>query len=303
LQINPRQVEAFRLVMLRGSVTIAAKELQISQPAVSRLLRDFEYRVGIPLFDRRGNQLVPTPEATLLHAEVERSFTGLRDIARYAQEIKKHRVGSLRVAALPAMAMGFIPHLVGKFIRDRELRNVYVHGMPSNLVLEAVASGQTEVGFAAAPYGRPGLKTEPLRARAVAVLPQGHRLAAKKVIGPHDIAGERVIELDDGSIFGTQTKAALAGVPRQVVVSTPLAGIACSLVISGAGLAIVDPFSANDFEERGIVVRPFRPAIDTRIMTITSSLAKLSQIAEEFIARVRDQAAELDRRYEKATAR
>lgn len=303
MQINPRQVEAFRLVMLRGSVTIAAKELQISQPAVSRLLRDFEYRVGVPLFVRRGNQLVPTPEANLLHAEVERSFIGLRDIARYAQEIRRHRVGALRVAALPAMAMGFIPRLVGKFISGRELRNIYVHGMPSNLVLEAVASGQTEVGFAAAPYGRPGLKTEPLAARAVVAIPRGHRLGAKNVIGPNDIAGERVIELDDDSIFGTRTKAALAGVPREIVVTTPLAGIACSLVLSGAGLAIVDPFSASEFEERGVVIRPFRPAIDTRVVTITSTHVRLSQIAEEFITLVRDQAAELDRKYEKAIAR
>lgn len=303
LQLNPRQVEAFRLVMLRGSVTIAAKELEISQPAVSRLLRDFEHRVGFPLFERRGNQLVPTPEANLLLAEVERSFTGLRDIARYARELGRQRVGALRVVALPAMAMGFIPRLIGKFIAGRKLRYVYVHGMPSHLVLEAVASGQAEIGFAAAPYGRPGLKTEPLAAKAVVVLPPGHKLAAKKVIAPDDIAGERIVELDDGSIFGTQTKAVLADVPREIVVTTPLAGIACSLVLSGAGLAIVDPFSASDFQERGIIVRPFRPAIDTRVVTITSTHYRLSRIAEEFVALIRNHVAELERSYGKAVAR
>lgn len=50
--LNPRQLEAFRLVMQRGSVTGAAAELRISQPAVSRFIRDLEVRSGITLFER-----------------------------------------------------------------------------------------------------------------------------------------------------------------------------------------------------------------------------------------------------------
>jgi DNA-binding transcriptional LysR family regulator len=303
LQINPRQVEAFRLIMLRGSVTLASKELEISQPAVSRLLRDFELRVGFPLFERRGNHLVPTPEANLLFAEVERSFTGLREIASFAEKISSQRTGALRVVAFPAMAMGFIPRFVGEFISGRELRQVFLHGMPSHLVFEAVATGQAEVGFAAVPFGRPGLTTEPLAARAVAVLPPRHRLAAQQLITPDHLAGEPFISLDDGSLFGAEIKAALAEVPCETVVTTPLSGIACSLVLAGAGIAVVDPFSASDFEDRGLTIRPFRPAINTRIVTITSARNRLSRVAEEFIASMRVHVAAIDRRFGEAPAR
>ncbi len=42
VRINSRQVEAFRATMLTGSVTEAAKLMVVTQPAVSRLLRDFQ---------------------------------------------------------------------------------------------------------------------------------------------------------------------------------------------------------------------------------------------------------------------
>ncbi|MCL4764935.1 MAG: LysR family transcriptional regulator [Hyphomicrobiaceae bacterium] len=296
MQINPRQVEAFRLVMLRGSVTLAAQELAISQPAVSRLVREFELRIGLSLFERRGNHLVPTPEATLLLAEIERSFTGLRTIAKFAQDLSQRRTGSLRVVALPAMAMGFIPRFVGQFIAERRLRQVYLQGMPSHLVIEAVASGHAEVGFVAAPFERPGLRTEQLAARAVIVMPAGHRLAARRCITPRELAGERFIALTEASIFSARIDAVLADVPRDVIVETPLTGIACSLALAGTGLALVDPFSASDFEDRGLVIRPFRPVIDTRVASITSAHRRLSRIATEFIEAIRAHTAALDRR-------
>src|ERR1700738_3691425 len=76
-RINSRQVEAFRAMMLTGSVTEAAKLMAVTQPAVSRLLRDFQALLKMELFERRGRGLVPTASATALYMEVERSFVGL----------------------------------------------------------------------------------------------------------------------------------------------------------------------------------------------------------------------------------
>ena len=70
--MNLRQLEAFRAVMLSGSVTQAAAALHISQPAVSKLLADLEYHLGFPLFVRsKGVALTVTPEADVFFHEVE----------------------------------------------------------------------------------------------------------------------------------------------------------------------------------------------------------------------------------------
>src|SRR5207248_2605933 len=107
-RINSRQVEAFRAMMLTGSVTDAAKLMAVTQPAVSRLLRDFQALLKMELFERRGSGLVPTASATALYMEVERSFVGLERITAAAEEIRSRRTGMLRIAAMPALSNGHL---------------------------------------------------------------------------------------------------------------------------------------------------------------------------------------------------
>jgi DNA-binding transcriptional LysR family regulator len=285
--LNPRQLEAFRLVMLRGSVTRASHELKVSQPAVSRLIRDLEERSGIKLFVRQGNHLVPTPEADLLLAEVERYAHGIQAVSNFAEELRSRRRGLLSVAGLPAMAIGFLPRFVAQFLEGRSLGSVHVNGMPSHLVVEAVTSGRADVGLAAYPTERPGLRLEPLLSRAVLVVPEGHRLARRAAVRPEDLAGERFVSLAEPSIFTATTDTILANVLRHTVATTPLSSIACSLVAAGTGISIVDPFSASEYQGRGVVIVYLEPLIEIRIDIVTSAHRRLSAVSEEFIAAFR----------------
>lgn len=286
MPLNPRQIEAFQAVMLRGSVTAAAADLRISQPAVSRLVRDFEKQIELTLFARRGNHLVPTPEAHLLLQEVERYSAGLRTIASFARDLRHHRRGMLKVVALPAMAMGFLPRFVAAFIAGRALSSVFVHGMPSHLVLESVESGQAEIGIAAAPPERPGLRIDWLTASAVLVVPRGHRLARgrRRAATLQDIIGEPFIELAEPSIFNARFTELLAEMRSRTIATTPLSGIACSFVAAGTGVALVDPFAASDVVARDTVVLPFEPRIDIRIGIVTAAHRRQSAVSQEFVA-------------------
>lgn len=288
MQINPRQLEAFRMVMLRGSATGAAQALGITQPAVSRLLRDLEARTGLTLFERRANILVPTPEASLLLIEVERYTTGIAAIASFTQELRQRRRGTLSIAALPALAMSYVPNFVAGFVKGRELDDVHLHGMPSHLVIDALLAGQFEIGIAAAQPERPGLAVETIRADFVAAIPARHRLAAKREIRPTDLVAEKMISLSDPLLVSYSGSSTLGRISReQTVVTTPLSGIACSLVAQGVGIAIVDPFSASDFLDRGVVVRPFKPNVRARIAIVTNGHRRVSAITREFIGAFR----------------
>src|SRR5258708_17439621 len=117
-RINSRQVEAFRAMMLTGSVTEAAKLMAVTQPAVSRLLRDFQSLLKMELFERRGTGLVPTAAASALYTEVARSFVGLERSAAAADEIRGRRSGTLPVAAMPARANRYLPRLARDLLRE-----------------------------------------------------------------------------------------------------------------------------------------------------------------------------------------
>jgi DNA-binding transcriptional LysR family regulator len=284
MRINARQVEAFRAVMVTGSMTSAAELLSVSQPAVSRLIRDFEQAVSFPLFERRGNQIAPTPEAVALLSEVERAFVGLRRIAEHATAIRSQQAGSLRIAALPALAMGVLPRFVARFLRERTNLHVAVQGMPSHLVIEAVASGQADIGYAVGPLDRPGCHIEPIASPAVVIMPESHRLSSLKVIRPRDIAGEKVVGVAADTLFRSRLDAALGDVPRFVPVETPLSQIACVLVAEGVGIALVDPFSASEFIGSELVARPLKPSVEVGMLLLAPHQRATSALAHAFMA-------------------
>ena len=283
-RLNLRQVEAFRAVMMAGQITAAAELLSITQPAVSRLIRDFEHAIRLRLFERRGNQITPTPEALALWPEVERSFVGLGRIATVADEISRQAAGTLRIAAMPALASGIMPRFLGGFLRDRPNLRVALNGMPSTMVIEAVASGQAEIGYADGTLGLPGFIVAPRSLAAIVAIPEGHPLPARHIINPTDLAGERMITLEPGTIFAMRVEVALAGIPRLTSIETRLSHTALSLVSEGVGIAIIDPSSAAEFAGRGVVIRPFGQFIEAGFLMIRSANQPHSDLIDRFQA-------------------
>lgn len=284
--LNPRQIEAFRAVVLTGGVGAAAGLINVTQPAVSRLIRDLQRQLGLVLFERRGTGLVPTSEALSLYAEVERSFVGLERIAQMATELRTRRAGFLRIAALPALANGFLPRFVGRFLAERPKLDIVLSGLVSHAVLAAVAQGQCDLGFAEASIEHVAVRRErmPL-APYVAVLPRGHRLARRKRLGPRDFEGENFISLGPSTLSRFRIDRAFAehGVTRVMRIETPLSEIACSLAGAGAGVTLCEPFTATEYATRGIVVRPFEPRIEFEFGALYAAQRSVPPVAREFI--------------------
>jgi len=70
-------------------VSTAADILGITQPAVSRLVKDLEYETRLNLFERSGGRLVATGDAMALYREIDRSFVGLERIAGLARDLRE----------------------------------------------------------------------------------------------------------------------------------------------------------------------------------------------------------------------
>ncbi|TPQ31014.1 transcriptional regulator [Bradyrhizobium guangdongense] len=290
-RINSRQVEAFRAMMVTGSVTEAAKLVAVTQPAVSRLLRDFQGLLKMKLFERRGTGLVPTAAATALYMEVERSFVGLERITAAAEEIRSRRTGTLRIAALPALSNGYLPRLAGHFLKERPNLNLAFFGVISPIVVDWVLNNQCDVGFAEVPIAHSGLPSLRLPALArVAVLPSGHRLAAKDVLQPRDFEGETFVSLSAGSSGRHLIDQAFSrdDVRRVLRVETALSEIMCGMVSSGLGVAICDPFTAQEFSTRGVVVRRFVPRIDFEFAAVFPAQRSPSPVALDLVETVRE---------------
>jgi DNA-binding transcriptional LysR family regulator len=263
------------------------------------MIRDLQQHLGLMLFERRSTGLVPTSEALSLYAEVERAFVGLERISQMATELRTRRAGFLRIAALPALANGFLPRFVGRFLADRPKLDIVLSGLVSHAVLTAVAQGQCDLGFAEASIAHAAVQLEPMPAAPfVAVLPQDHRLARKKRLRPKDFEGENFISLGPSTLsrFKIDRVFAEHGVTRIMRIETPLSEIACALAGSGAGVALCEPFTATEYATRGIVARPFEPRIDFEFAALYAAQRSVPPVAREFIDGFRTHVVEFLRR-------
>ena len=283
-----RQLEAFRAVMLSGSVTQAAAMLHISQPAVSKLLADLEHQLGFPLFVRsKGLALVVTPEADLFLHEVERNFAGIAALKQAAAEIRNASAGTLRVAALPALGVSFLPAVIRTFRRRHPGVAVQLQTRSSSTVRQWIANRQFDIGLATPAREMPGVDMKPfLRCAGACVLPTDHPLTKKAVITPLDLEGEPFISLalEDRTRHRIDRVFDDAGVARELVIETQYAMTICALVLEGLGCSILNPITAQDYVERGLIVRPFEPEVPFEYMLFTPSLSPISRVTEAFIA-------------------
>ena len=285
-----RHIEAFRAVMVAGSVVGAAKLLNVTQPGVSRTIGLLELRLGYALFERRGRRLVPTAEAEALYREIEHVYSGIERIAHVAQDIRLQRAGALRVATLPALAQWLVPHAIARFQQERPGVTVFVQSLPSRQIAELVSTRQFDVGVVELPLSVPAIEIEPLApVPTMAVLPAGHRLASRRRLSLADFDGERMVLLSAHSYVRYQIDDAFsaAKVAPKAVAETPSSSIACALVAAGAGITLVSKWTAEPFAGPGIVVRPVKEALVSRYAIIFPAGRARSKLAEAFAVGLR----------------
>ena len=284
-RIRIRQLEAFQAVLKAGSVTRAAELLRTSQPSVSKLLLNLEADIGLRLFERARKRLMPTPEGLRLGQEVEDLFLKLTRIERLGNEMRARGVGELRVATLPALGVGLIPHVLAKFRHDHPRISVVLSVMRSQRVVETMAAGEADIGFAYPVSGTPStLIRHPLAVLpAMAALPRGHRLARRSVLSPEDFGGEAFVSLgrEDRSRDHTDVVFGKTSVAPEIVVETQFAAVACELVASGIGVALIDAVTANFYRGR-VVIRPVSPTFNFEFGAITPAGQPQSSIVQSF---------------------
>ncbi len=290
-RVSLRQLEAFRSVVLCGTVSKAAERMCVSQPAVSRLLADLERAIGFQVCDRqRRFQL--THEGKLLYLEVERAFVGMDKIEQRATDIRNFRTGHLRIAASPALSLGLMPAVIREFKALYPGVTISAQVRPSQGVTEWAASAQVDIGFAALPITQSGVDEYAYEGLPVlCVLPRGHKLTARRAISPDLLRGEHIIALGPESSLRSDINHAFvqAGCDPSSAIETTMSAQAAMFVAQGLGVAVIDPFSALAFRSRDLVLKPFQPIVTYEFTRVMAAHIAPSRVSEAFIAIANDQ--------------
>jgi len=264
--------------MLTGSVSGAARLLNLTQPAVSRTLQHAELQLGFPLFQRSRNRLVPTREALLLDAEIAKLFHQLENVNRLAATLRAGSPGQLRVLMVPALGQTILPAALAEFRRTHAEVPVAVRMLNSREIAAAMALHEADVGYVFGPAQHPALSGELVcESPLVCAAPAG-MFPGRRHIVLEDLIDKPVVMQDQGDYMS----GVLADARREAGVDAPL-GItvqtlhaALALAENGIGAAIVDAFTASSSDPARVQVLRLDPELQIPIYALRLEQAEMS---------------------------
>lgn len=278
-----RRLGYFLAVADHGTMTRAAAASFVSQPALSKAIRELEAELGTPLFDRVGRRVVLTAAGEALVDHARRAVRDVQAGADAVAAVTALEAGHLDLGCLPTLAAQPTAGLIGRFRAEHPRVTVRLADPEDPVDLAAmVRNGTVELGITdssrAEDLATVSLGTEDL----VFIFPPGPDIG--EVQGLRRL-GEQAMVVTTRSTSSRQKlddAMAASGATLEIAVETPQREAIVPLVLAGAGVALVPPGTAATAERLGArVVRP-RQAISRTIVCLHRSGA-LSPVAARFL--------------------
>lgn len=257
--MNLRHIEIFHAVYVNGSVSAAARMLNVSQPSVSKVLRHAESLLGFELFHRTSGRLVPTEDAHALFGEVAEIQERVHALRQASRNLKRGSGGLLRVSALPSIALDALPAAVAAFLKDHREVRFDLQTLHHDDLLRRLYERETDLAIAYEVPKGSALGAQKLGSGELVVLyREADMPAAPAKIELSALEGRPFITVGSSGPIGSLLTAEVQarGVVLDEVVSARTFHIATTLVRHGVGLTVVDSFTARAALAPGLAMRP-----------------------------------------------
>lgn len=265
-----RQLEAFKAFVENGSVSKAADALYVSQPAVSKLLNNFELDIGMELIDRTSNRPVVTERGMRVYEEIDRILSGVDQIGQAIAAIRAKERSQITVGVMP----GFPPSLLSRAAQivrqDHPDISISFIVRSSEFISHGILSRKMDLGIIARELDHPQVQTNLfLDEEMVAVMRPDHALAERDVVDISDLQGQNFISFTSGSVSRQMMDKALetARIELDTVLQATTASNCCAFVADGLGLSVMSPIFAEHSHGR-LTSRPFTPTLRVQVQSV-----------------------------------
>ena len=195
-RLDSRSLAQFVAVARTLSFRRAAESLHLSQPPLSRAIRELEARLGVALFERDTRRVALTqagrrllPQAERILALIARAEASLASAAQMPAR--------LRLGLTTAVELSTFDALLRRLEASRPAMEVVASSDTSPRLVRAVRAGRLDAALVALPVDAAGLEITPVARQAMAVaLPSGHRLARRRMLALADLDGEPVLRFE-----------------------------------------------------------------------------------------------------------
>lgn len=287
-----RNIELFHAVLTTGSITGAAKQLNISQPAASKALQHAESQLGFALFSRVRGRLQPTPQALLLRDRVEKIIHDMHDLRRLTLNMGQPSSYPLRVTCTPTLAQVLLPDAIVLLRKAFPSVTVELSTQHSAVMCESLALQETDIGLTLQDTGHPTLRQKSLcRGQVMVIAPPGWwpQSELSQPLPVAALANQPLIGIMVRDALGNLLQGHLAQLdpPPRTAVAVQTYQLAHALVAKGEGLALVDPFTAGCGDAKSVQIRPLKPHLDVVLYAMYRQDCPLNPVQKRFLDLVR----------------
>lgn len=261
--LSAREIAVVSAVVEYGSLTAAARHLGVSQPSISQTVGDVEASTGLAFFLRKGRSVEPTAAARLIAREGVSVAHALERVTRMVEALRAGASDHLTIAAMPAFGESFVAEVVAQFSRNNPDIACNLVVSPRAALEEGLVDGFFDIGVGTLPaQGTDVVSVASKETEVACVMPPGHRLSGRDRVSRDDLKGERLLLLAPGSPLRGVLDTHLGNFTSntaQIMANTQQALV--TMVIQGAGIAIIDPLNLTRLEREAVAVRPLDPPL------------------------------------------
>jgi DNA-binding transcriptional LysR family regulator len=288
--MDKRRLQCFIGVFEKGSVSAAAQALHMTQPPLSVMLRKLESELGVTLFNREANRLVPTPAGELFYLRAKELLNSMNAIRRELGETQSGSRGTVRIGCSTAASLFLIPDTMAH-IADNGLNiTVDVQEGESGYLVQRLRDGQLDLAICRTQQIAKDLNTSVVHSEPLVVaLPPGHRLAGRASIRIADLRDEQFLlhsaplgqGITNSLISACQAEGYSPDVIYWGVETLPM----LLMVQRGLGIAFA-PASFGQLTLPGMpTLVPLKsPEINTQLHLVTLKHARMPPTAQRLIA-------------------
>jgi DNA-binding transcriptional LysR family regulator len=292
--MNLRQLEILRAVMRTRSTVGAARDLAMSQPAVSNAIKNAESALGFLLFERVNKRLIPTQEAQILLAEAEPLFLMQDLISQTAADLRTGRKGRMRIVATSELSESLLPQVIARFSRDHGGVEISLETLRLDNLLGCVEIGIVDIGFAIEPHPRATLKYLPLaQLDMVCACHADSPLAQLKFVTPTDLRDTPLINARTSSRISNLVQEAFrrSAVDYAPTIDVRFMNVAGHFVEEGLGVTIMDELTASSKRYNRLKSVPFQPKTHVTVSAIVASDRLQQRLMRALVKHAREEIA------------
>jgi len=216
------QLEYIVAVDTHRHFATAAEHCHITQPTLSMQIQKLEDELGLLIFDRSKQPVVPTETGQVVLSQAREVLQAARRIPELAKESKEDFSGELRIGIIPTLAPYLLPYFIGEFMTRYPAVTVHIQELMTEQIIERLKNGLLDVGVVVTPLAENGISEIPLFYEPFMLYTaDSHPLRHKSSICSDDLETAGLWLLTEGHCFRNQVMN-ICGAAKRPTGSQPL---------------------------------------------------------------------------------